>query len=45
MFFPDKPRAAGEVYRVVKPGGTFLFNVWDAIELNDRRIVFKVVCM
>ncbi|HKP37061.1 MAG TPA: methyltransferase domain-containing protein [Pyrinomonadaceae bacterium] len=35
MFFPDKPKAAGEVYRVLKPGGSFLFNVWDAIEQNE----------
>ncbi len=35
MFFPDKPRAAAEVNRVLKPDGRFLFNVWDAIELND----------
>src|SRR5213075_1567446 len=24
-----------EAYRVLKPGGVFLFNVWDAIEQND----------
>lgn len=24
-----------ETYRVLKPSGTFLFNVWDAIEHND----------
>ena len=35
MFFPDKPNAAAEVYRVLKPGGAFLFNVWDDIEVND----------
>lgn len=35
MFFPDKPRAVAEVHRVLQPGGSFVFNVWDAIELND----------
>jgi ubiquinone/menaquinone biosynthesis C-methylase UbiE len=35
MFFPDKPRAFSEVYRVMKPGGRFLFNVWDRIEENE----------
>jgi SAM-dependent methyltransferase len=35
MFFPDKARAFAEVRRVLKPGGRFLFNVWDRIEDND----------
>jgi SAM-dependent methyltransferase len=35
MFFPDKPRAFAEARRVLKPGGTFLFNAWDRIEDND----------
>jgi len=35
MFFPDKDQAMSEVYRVLQPGGAFLFNVWDAIEQND----------
>jgi ubiquinone/menaquinone biosynthesis C-methylase UbiE len=34
MFVPDKALAARETYRVLKPGGLFLFNVWDAMEQN-----------
>jgi SAM-dependent methyltransferase len=35
MFFPDKGHAFGEARRVLRPGGTFLFNVWDRIEDNE----------
>ena len=35
MFFPDKPKAFSEARRVLRPGGTFVFNVWDRIEEND----------
>jgi SAM-dependent methyltransferase len=35
MFFPEKARAYSEVRRVLRPGGVFLFNVWDRIEENE----------
>ncbi|HEV7259305.1 MAG TPA: methyltransferase domain-containing protein [Bosea sp. (in: a-proteobacteria)] len=35
MFFPDKPKSHREVWRVLRPGGRYLFNVWDAVASND----------
>jgi len=34
MFVPDKPKAFAEAYRVLKPGGMFLFTTWDRLEKN-----------
>ena len=35
MFFPDRVQAYREALRALKPGGTFLFNVWDNVAQND----------
>ena len=35
MFFPEKAAAFAEARRVLKPGGLFVFNVWDRIEENE----------
>ncbi len=35
MFFPDKAKAFAEAHRVLRPGGVFVFNVWDRIEENQ----------
>ena len=44
MFFPDKPRAFGEAFRVLKPDGRFLLSVWDRIETNEfANVVVKAV--
>ncbi len=34
MFFPERQSGYRETKRVLKPGGCFLFNVWDRIEEN-----------
>lgn len=35
MFFPEKSKAFSEARRVLRPGGVFVFNVWDRIEENE----------
>jgi ubiquinone/menaquinone biosynthesis C-methylase UbiE len=35
MFFSEKSRAYSEARRVLRPGGVFIFNVWDRIEENE----------
>src|SRR5258708_7313232 len=39
MFFPDKVQGYKEARRMLRPGGRFLFNVWDRIEENDFAFV------
>ncbi|MXN66858.1 methyltransferase domain-containing protein [Stappia sp. GBMRC 2046] len=34
MLFPDKPAGMREAARVLKPGGKFVFNIWDRLERN-----------
>jgi ubiquinone/menaquinone biosynthesis C-methylase UbiE len=44
MFFPDKARAFGEAFRVLRAGGRFLLSVWDRIEANEfAAVVVKAV--
>lgn len=34
MFYSDRRKAYAEAYRVLRPGGVFLFNAWDNINRN-----------
>jgi SAM-dependent methyltransferase len=34
MFFPDRVKGYREARRVLRPGGTFVFNVWDRLSEN-----------
>jgi ubiquinone/menaquinone biosynthesis C-methylase UbiE len=35
MFFPDKSAAYHEAFRVLRPGGRFIFSSWDRLEENE----------
>jgi SAM-dependent methyltransferase len=34
MFYPDKPKSCSEAYRVLTPGGRYVFSVWDSHRYN-----------
>jgi SAM-dependent methyltransferase len=43
MFYPEKDKSYRETYRVLTPGGRYLFNVWDAHHYNPfGRITHEV---
>jgi len=35
MFFPEKAKAFTEAHRMLRPGGVFIFNLWDRIAENE----------
>ena len=39
MFVADKPKAFAEAYRVLKPGGHFIFTTWDKLENNPASYI------
>lgn len=45
MFYPDRRQADRETFRVLAPGGRYLFSVWDSHQHNAfGRIAHEVAC-
>ncbi len=44
MFFPDKARAMREARRVLRPGGTYTFNVWADLASNPLGEIVVETC-
>lgn len=42
MFVPEKQQAFTEAYRVLKPGGLFLFTTWDKLENNAASYIARL---
>ncbi|NOJ42606.1 class I SAM-dependent methyltransferase [Bradyrhizobium australiense] len=44
MFYPDRPKSFSEAYRVLAPGGRYVFSVWDSHRYNSfGRLAHEVV--
>ena len=43
MFVPDKPKAFAEAYRVLRPGGMFIFTTWDRLEQNPASYISRSI--
>lgn len=44
MFFPDKEKSFREAYRVLEPGGKYIFSTWESVENNPRiDVMWKVI--
>jgi ubiquinone/menaquinone biosynthesis C-methylase UbiE len=43
MFVPHKPKAFAEAYRVLRPGGMFLFTTWDRLEQNAASYISRSI--
>jgi len=41
QFFPDKPAAAAEMFRVLRPGGRLALSVWCGLEANPLQRAFN----
>ena len=41
MFFPDRRRAHAEARRVLRPGGRYVFNVWDGLANNPAAALIE----